>query len=98
MRSNERSAVSDWRAVEAAQARQRRIVHRQPGGVQRVGTLGIHGDGPHREAGLERILGVQRDHGIHRATLARRPDVRAVAGGRRQHLAQHGEEFATVGA
>jgi hypothetical protein len=66
--------------------------------VERGRALGVHRHGAHREAGLERVVGMQRDHGIHRAALARRPDVGAVAGRRRQHLAQHGEEFAIVGA
>jgi len=43
-----------------------RVVDRQPGGVKRGRALGIHRHDPHREAGLEGIVGMQRDDGIHR--------------------------------
>ena len=62
--SSERSAASDWRAIDAAWARQRRISRGVGGGeagaAEAVGRVGVHGDDPRGQPGLEGVGGSER--------------------------------------
>ena len=73
------------------------IVDGEAGGAEGVAGVGIHGDDPHRQQGLEGIVGMQCCDGVHRVFVAFRPEVRGVGDGRGKLAAQAGKDFAAVG-
>jgi hypothetical protein len=68
------------------------------GGAEGIGGMGVGRDDTDGEAGLERVFGVERHDGVHRAVLARRAGLEVLVGDRRQFAAELGEVFAVVGA